>query len=198
MCFVIYNFFTPKEEYQVYNLTSLKLNVRSDYKGALDYMKKYTVYEIEKLTKGKLTKYKLNLAIANGELNAKKVEGKKRGRGIPKFFIYESDLDSYLESLKNKKKKTIKFPFDESIIKKEPVKSPSEPAEDHLKTIEQLKEKIEFLEGTISNTFRSILKEQDREEVKERRKEIILKLASLNIFNIKKKRELLQELNKLC
>ena len=71
--------------------------------------KKYTVYEIEKLTKGKLTKYKLTKAIHANELNAEEVKEKKRGRGIPNFFIYENDLNEYLQKIEENKKKPKKL-----------------------------------------------------------------------------------------
>jgi hypothetical protein len=55
--------------------------------------KAYTIYEIEKLTKGRLSKYKLNLAIETKELKAKKVGDGRNGRGAPKFIIFEKDLN---------------------------------------------------------------------------------------------------------
>ena len=60
---------------------------------------RYTVYEIEKLTNGKLSKYKLTKAILNGELKAEKVNSNKRGRGVPNYFVHESDLEVYLAAL---------------------------------------------------------------------------------------------------
>ncbi len=74
--------------------------------------RKYTVYEIEKLTKGKLSKYKLTKAIESNELQAEEVKEKKRGRGIPNYFIYESALNEYLKKLEKKKKHYINVPED--------------------------------------------------------------------------------------
>ena len=72
-------------------------------------MRKYTVYEIEKLTNGKISKYKLNQAIEKGELKAEFVPGDKHGRGIPKYFVFENDLNDYLKKLHNEKKKYFNF-----------------------------------------------------------------------------------------
>jgi len=75
--------------------------------------KKYTVYEIEKLTKGKLSKYKLTKAIESGLLKAEKVKRTKKGRGVPNFFVYESDLFEYLKYIEENKKKFIPVPEDD-------------------------------------------------------------------------------------
>ena len=49
-------------------------------------MKKYSMYEIEKLTKGQLSKYKVKLAIDNGELKAEKIKQEKRA-GDPQVIL---------------------------------------------------------------------------------------------------------------
>ena len=71
--------------------------------------KKYTVYEIEKLSKGKLTKYKLTKAILAGELQAEEVKEKKRGRGLPNYFIFENNLNKYLEKMEKKQKTSYQY-----------------------------------------------------------------------------------------
>jgi endo-1,4-beta-mannosidase len=72
--------------------------------------KKYTVYEIEKLTKGKLSKYKLTKAIEQGLLKAERVKRTKKGRGVPNFFVFENDLYDYLKYIDENKKKYISVP----------------------------------------------------------------------------------------
>ena len=153
---------------------------------------KYTVYEIEKLTNGKLTKYKLTKAILAGELKATKVNAeKKRGRGIPNYFIYESDLNGYLSTLEEKKKHFINVPED-SIYSN----SNKQAKEENLK--ELLVEAIAKI-TELTNT----LKQADQREVpmlnneenqQDQFKEIVEELASMPSFQVQKRKELLEKL----
>jgi len=63
-------------------------------------MRLYSVYEIEKFSKGRLSKYRLLQAIQEGSLQATPMETTRRGRGSPKFLISNQALKSYLETLK--------------------------------------------------------------------------------------------------
>ena len=71
--------------------------------------KKYTVYEIEKLTKGQLSKYKIKKAIKEGQLVAEYLDTKKMGRGTPKYLVSEAALNKYIQSLTNEKLKEVKI-----------------------------------------------------------------------------------------
>ena len=66
--------------------------------------KKYTIYEIEKITHGQLSKYKIKQAIKSGNLVAQYLDPEKAGRGTPKYLVSEESLTKYLQSLKNIKK----------------------------------------------------------------------------------------------
>lgn len=63
-------------------------------------MRLYSVYEIEKLSKGRLSKYRLIQAIGEGFLSAMPMETTRRGRGAPKFLVSEVALKAYLHKLK--------------------------------------------------------------------------------------------------
>ncbi len=164
--------------------------------------KKYTVYEIEKLTKGKLTKYKLTKAILANELKAEEVKEKKRGRGIPNFFIYEDDLNEYLKKVEENKKHYINIPQD--IIYNEAEES----SENQTQIESLLKKNIENLElfekklTKIENNYTQIIplleKQQhqieNQEERSEQRKEIIEEIINMPSFMVKKRKELLNKL----
>jgi len=63
-------------------------------------MRLYSVYEIEKISNGRLSKYRLLQAIREGLLPATPMETTRRGRGSPKFLVSNASLKSYLERLK--------------------------------------------------------------------------------------------------
>ncbi|MCP4049951.1 MAG: hypothetical protein GY730_04515 [bacterium] len=168
-------------------------------------MKKYTVYEIEKLTKGRLTKYKLNQAIKTKEIKAEKVNSKKNGKGVPKYYITENDLQNYLEKVEEQKKK-MKIIADES--RDDGVLVSNEIKEIYTKLIEQkdsiidsqgmqikeLTKKVSMLEN---NRVLVADAPEDYQEKQCRRKELLMELANNSIFTIGKRKKILKELNKL-
>ena len=169
--------------------------------------KKYTVYEIEKITNNKFSKYKLNQAIENGELKAEKVGGGKKGRGIPKYFIYESDLKDYFASIEEieKKKNNLLDEFENinSKIKKNTniiLRDYNE--ENSVSEIDDLKKKISNLEKNIlilaNNNEKNREKINEIEKKENDRRNIIMELANLGVFSIQKKDVLLEKLNKLA
>ena len=110
--------------------------------------KKYTVYEIEKLTSGKLSKYKLTRAIENGELVAQPVQTKRKGRGTPKYYVMESDLENYLQFVAQNQKKKIVIPSDQNDISstsKDAFKSLEELVNNQTVQINTLIEQVDFL-----------------------------------------------------
>jgi len=165
--------------------------------------KKYTVYEIEKLSKGKLTKYKLTKAILAGELQAEEVKEKKRGRGLPNYFIYENNLNNYLEKMEENKKHHINIPQDT-------VQSKYSVNPDNLKELHDLlKQNIEnfnMLENRLSkiqtdyDLIIPLLEKQNitpTQSIVEKRKEIIEELANTPAFQMEKREELIKKLDKI-
>ncbi len=75
-------------------------------------MKHYSLYEIEKLTDGKLSKYRLKQAIKEGFLKATYTNPERRGPGSPSYIVESEDLDAYLTYLK--KSKPTKIEIDNS------------------------------------------------------------------------------------
>ncbi len=167
--------------------------------------KKYTVYEIEKLTKGKLTKYKLTKAIHANELQAEEVKEKKRGRGIPNFFIYENDLNNYLQKIEENKKHYINIPQD--IIYSEDNKEADQPSElqellkKNIETIENVDRKLCKLEDDYTSIIPLLEKQQNvldnQEEKTEQRRELIDELITMPSFMVKKRKELLNKLHQI-
>ena len=162
--------------------------------------RKYTVYEIEKLTHGRLTKYKLTKAILAGELKAQEVKEKKRGRGIPNFFIYEDDLNVYLKKLEENKKHFINVPeADESFVKKS--SKNEQEIVDFLKIVVEKLENIERKVELLDENFLSIIPLLDSgdvsEHTEEKRREMIEEIASMPSFMIKKRKDLLSKLKNI-
>ncbi|MBH37958.1 hypothetical protein CL658_02885 [bacterium] len=163
--------------------------------------KKYTVYEIEKLSKGKLTKYKLTKAILAGELKAEEVKEKKRGRGLPNYFIYENNLNKFLEKMEENKKHFINIPQDS-------VQSKYNASQETIQELHNLlKKNIENFE-TLENRLSKIQHDYDliipmleknnitiQENLVEKRKVIIEELANTPSFQVKKREELLKKLD---
>ena len=162
--------------------------------------RKYTVYEIEKLTHGRLTKYKLTKAILAGELQAQEVKEKKRGRGIPNFFIYEDDLNVYLQKLEESKKHFINVPAQEETYTKKAVKNEKEIVE-YIKIVAEKLETIEQKLELIDENFLAIIplldKESVSEEVDSKRREMIEEISSMPSFMIKKRKDLLSKLKNI-
>ena len=163
--------------------------------------KKYTVYEIEKLSKGKLTKYKLTKAILSGDLKAEEVKEKKRGRGLPNYFIYENNLNKFLEKMEENKKHFINIPQDS-------VQSKYNASQETMQELHNLlKKNIENFE-TLENRLSKIQHDYDliipmleknnitiQENLVEKRKVIIEELANTPSFQVKKREELLKKLD---
>ena len=173
-------------------------------------MKKYTVYEIEKLTDGKLSKYKLNQAIEKGELVAEKVLGDKKGRGIPKYFIYDEELKRYLAFLEDQKKRRIHVPGDagdpsfHNVFSKL-IEAIEGQKEDLLAVqnshFDLLSKRILTLEKQ-GDTLRPLLDEntklvEDSKKYAEERRELLMELANINVFRFRRKRDIMRRLNKL-
>lgn len=162
-------------------------------------MKKYTVYEIEKLTKGKLTKYKLNQAILKGELVAEEVKGEKKGKGIPKFFIYEEKLQEYLKKIETERKRRIILPGEDQPTLTEEIKTiyskiieqKDEIIQAQNTQIEKLMERVKLLEQQTEKLFPLLNSEEKRrisdQGRKEERKELLMELANISVTNKKDK-----------
>ena len=175
--------------------------------------KKYTVYEVEKITNGKLSKYKLTKAINSGELKAEKVESNKKGRGIPNYFVYEDELQRYVDKLEETKKSTIRIP--EALINKVEDDDQVESVEttdfyskanyffeSQKSTLNTLLERVQFLERENSKILPVLEKQQayitEEQQKSAERKELIMELASAPSFNAAKKKDILTKLNKLA
>ena len=162
--------------------------------------RKYTVYEIEKLSKGKLTKYKLTKAILAGELSAHEVKEKKRGRGLPNYFIYENHLNEYLEKMEQNKKHFINIPQDTI--------ETATPNQDSIQELHALlKQNIQNFEN-LESRLSKIQSDYDRiipllennnidfkQDIVQKRKEIIEELANTPAFQVKKREELIKKLD---
>ena len=114
--------------------------------------KKYTVYEIEKLTNGRITKYKLNKAIEDQILPAETVKSTKKGRGVPKYFVFEDDLNEYLNKVGAERSKRIHIPGEEIEEEKQSINADisqniTKEINNQLIEIEKLKAKINILEN---------------------------------------------------
>lgn len=176
--------------------------------------KKYTVYEVEKITNGNLSKYKLTKAIENGELKAEKVNSNKKGRGIPNYFVYEDDLQVYVDKLEETKKSSIRIP--EALINKQADANENKDFSDNTEfanklsyhfesqkqTLDKLLDRLQFLEKENSKIIPILEKQQhyiNEEQAKSaERKELIMELASAPSFNAAKKKDILTKLNKLA
>jgi hypothetical protein len=168
-------------------------------------MKKYTVYEIEKLTNGKLTKYKLNQAILKGDLLAENVKGEKKGKGVPKYYIIENDLEDYLKKLEAQKKKRIEIPGEEKAIEtsteikemvQELISQKDQIIQSQTDQLNTLKERIHLLE-TKQSSIAPANNNDDTNKAEERR-ELIMELANLSVFSVKKRNEALKKLSRLA
>lgn len=169
-----------------------------------DLGKKYTVYEIEKLTKGKLTKYKLTKAILNNELKAEKVLEKKRGRGIPNYFVYEADLNDFLQSLERRKKRFIPVPdetldgdVNEFSDVDDEFKDLLQKNIDNFRKLETKLNKIESGYDLIIPLLESNRDLSESRDISAARKEIINELNKIPSFMVKKRKELLSKLHKI-
>ena len=162
--------------------------------------RKYTVYEIEKLTHGRLTKYKLTKAILAGELKAQEVKEKKRGRGIPNFFIFEEDLNTYLKKVEESKKHFINVPENEEGFSKKSEKSDLELLDLLKIVVEKLdvvEQKMELLDENFLAIIPLLENGETTENTEMKRRELIEEIASMPSFMIKKRKDLLSKLKNI-
>jgi hypothetical protein len=169
-------------------------------------MKRYTVYEIEKLTKGKLTKYKLNQAIQKGYLVAEKVQGMKKGKGIPKYYIYEDKLQDYLKKIESERKKNIILPGEEptqninselKVVYEKLIIQKDILIKDQGEKISDLMDRIKLLEEAVDTSDDLEDMDEDQANGRKKRREIIVELANTSFFSIRRKNKLLTELSKI-
>ncbi len=156
-------------------------------------MKKYTVYEIEKLTDGKLSKYKLTKAIKNEELEAEFAATGKRGRGTPNYYVYEDELEKYLEKLEKERKKKIKVPGQEDALKT------IKPGDMDVKQLQDRLKMLEVQQSRIIPYIEELEKAKVNEGIKSNeRRELLLELSNIPPFATKKKQELIRKLNQIA
>lgn len=174
-------------------------------------MTKYTVYEIEKLTNGKLSKYKLNRAIEEGRLKAEEAGFTKKGRGTPKYYVYEEDLQVYLRHLNESSHRHITL-MDDSLREglDERIRSivgyTLEQNQDvimrHNGELELLKKRLHMLETKLGTDvdddglYEPINMDQHQKTL--RRHELLNKLESLGMFDVKERKEVLEELHRIA
>lgn len=164
-------------------------------------MKKYTIYEIEKLTNGKLTKYKLNQAIENNQLEAERIEGTKKGRGVPKYLVQEDKLQAYINELESNKRNRLILPDEtkenhgDLVKASHLIKEKEELIKDQKNFLEEVSNRIHLLQT--EKTTDESTDELEKKKSEERR-QIIMELASVSIFSFKRKKELLSRLNQLA
>ncbi|RAP29763.1 hypothetical protein DID76_03860 [Candidatus Marinamargulisbacteria bacterium SCGC AG-414-C22] len=173
--------------------------------------KKYTVYEIEKITKGKLSKYKLTKAINNGELKAELVKNDKKGRGVPNYFVYEEDLQVYVDKLEETRRSTIRIPdvlmnepggnFEQNTDVSSVIKETTESFKTQRDKLDELLTRIHFLEKENAKVYPILDRQQklieDEISKSEKRKKLIMELASNPELKAQKRSEILQKLNQL-
>ena len=163
-------------------------------------MKKYTVYDIEKLTQGKTTKYKLRKAIKNGELIAEHTPGKKRGRGASKYWVNEPDLIRYINEIEI-------YDFKVESINDLPHKRETDLLTSLRTTItashqiKRLQERVAFLEKEnsklvplVETACSRLVKEKHRCD---QTQQLVEELAANDAFSIDKKTEIKDRLKKI-
>ncbi|MAQ64266.1 hypothetical protein CL647_01345 [bacterium] len=165
--------------------------------------KKYTVYEIEKLSKGKLTKYKLTKAILAGELQAEEVKEKKRGRGLPNYFIFENNLNKYLEKMEKNKKHHINIPQDTVQSKYNVNQENTKELQELLKQNIDNFNKLESRLTKIQNDYDLIIPMLEKQNINptqnivQQRKQIIEELANTPAFQMERREELIKKLDNI-
>ncbi len=170
--------------------------------------KSYTVYEIEKYTNGNLTKYKLNQAIKNRELKAEKIKSEKKVRGTPNYIVYEDDLKDYLESIEvNKKSKLFENNDSNSglnTVVHNLERVIADVTLEHKKDVGDLRNQIlnfekrlEYLEVERQIEPSKLSKEETEKERMNRRRELLLELANVGVFSVRKKNQIITELKQM-
>ena len=156
-------------------------------------------YEIEKLSDGKLTKYKLNQAIENNQLKAEKLEGGKKGRGVPKYLVREDELQEYIKFLEINKKSKLVIP-DETEASPENSDELNKDTDDLIRDqrlfLEQVSERMQAIKDELVKGD-SIDHKVEKQRSEERR-QLLLELSNAGLFSIKKKKEIISKLFKLA
>ena len=158
-------------------------------------MKKYSMYEIEKLTKGQLSKYKVKLAIDNGELKAEKIKQEKKGRGSPSYLVKESDLMSYIAQLNDDHKEKEKFNI--KINKTLPETNSDTGLDNTFKKsiVDELKNRIINIEKEMKKE-KEVHQKQELLRSKERQK-LLIELSNTSVFSVKKRKLIINKLNEI-
>ena len=138
---------------------------------------------------------------------------KRKGRGVPKYFIKEDELNKYLKEIESNKKNKINLPgeaappkelgssksealkkvMDQLVTQKEEV------IEKQADAIKSLTKRVQMLEAVKAENHVTLNQQAD-EEQKARsaeRRELILELANISVFAYKRKSKILKELNRL-
>ncbi|MFA5879837.1 MAG: hypothetical protein WC860_06640 [Candidatus Margulisiibacteriota bacterium] len=175
-------------------------------------MKKYTVYEIEKLTQGRISKYKITKAIKDKELQAELI---KDDNAKAKHLIADNELQKWLHLIGDQLDKKIILPNTQPINENNQEKENSlkQVLEEKDKRIEELKERIYLMENkniplleeskkeaqqrieSINNQMKE-LQEKEEEKAKERRR-LIIELSQLKFYHVQKRKEILGKLNEI-
>lgn len=169
--------------------------------------KKFSIYEIEKMTKGHLSKYKLKKAIQDGDLVAEYHDPESAGRGAAKYLITEEALNRYMKNINKNDEPINSVKQYHSKEEQENLKLSLESNKQTRETkeeIAELKNRIQFLENQTAKMeplLRTRMKDiEDEMKRDQERREIMLELANINflsLFSQKKKHNLLRKLNQL-
>lgn len=165
-------------------------------------MRLYSIYEIEKITGGRLTKYRLLRAIEEGSLKAVEMETVRRGRGAPRFLIAEDVFINYLQSLRSDFGRRDMLSNDEitEIVSKLLAGEKNDLSESD-KAIQTLMNRLHTLEA--KNAVMEPLVRQGMDfmtEEKRRsilRKELLDALIGTEWFEFEKRKSLVEKLDKL-
>ena len=179
-------------------------------------IKTYTPYEIEKLTEGKYTRYKLTQAIQKGELKADRNTSESQA-GQANYNISENDLKRYIIEQEKEKHKRIQSLKDEEKKQKNEKESDKIPNFYDRKDIEllikqttdkfeakikELDQKIKAIE-TVNDALKeeqqqiekeAIYQEKKRADIKIDKEDLLKTYHKTFFLNFKKKKQLLTEL----
>ena len=132
--------------------------------------KKYTVYEIEKLTKGKFSKYKLTKDIESGNLKAESVTNTRLGRGMPKYYVYEADLMAYLDTIRQREDEKMVFvselDFKDTFEEKVKKVISKIDAFEHYEAFQDLQNRLYKLEGVFEKDTSDLVMNSTKEQEK--------------------------------
>jgi len=166
-------------------------------------MRLYSIYEIEKLSKGRLSKYRLIQAIERGILLATAIETTRRGRGAPKFLTSEASLCAYLEILKKESRRVDALSNEAindilSIIssKKSVLidKKPDKTVDILIERIHALEAKNEAMEPLVRQGLEWMTREKEKTA---RRQELMTLLSDLEWYEFEKRKAIVEQLNTL-